>query len=190
MFSSATRSVIQRLLILTVLISCLALFSTGASRTFFRTSLGQSPERVTEQIAARPQTATGVSTNNTRPRIQIGAKLPLEGVDWVKNQKTLVVALSDKCHFCTDSANFYQRLSQDHGSAALIAVLPQPVEESKQYLGQLKVMISDVRQVPLTSLAVTATPTLILVGKDGAVLKSWVGRLKPEREAEVLASLR
>src|SRR2546427_10330382 len=102
MFSSATRSVIQRLLILTVLISCLALFSTGVSRRSFGTSLGQSPERVTEQIAARPQTAQ-VSTNNTRPRIQIGAKLPLEGVDWATNQKTLVVALSDKCHFCTDS---------------------------------------------------------------------------------------
>ena len=189
MFSSATRSVIQRLLILTVLISCLALFSTGVSRRSFGTSLGQSPERVTEQIAARPQTAQ-VSTNNTRPRIQIGAKLPLEGVDWATNQKTLVVALSDKCHFCTDSANFYQRLSQDHGSAALIAVLPQPVDESKQYLSQLKVMISDVRQVPLTSLAVTATPTLILVDKDGTVLKSWVGKLKPEREAEVIARLR
>src|SRR5437763_10702472 len=79
MFSSATRSVIQRLLILTVLISCLALFTTGASRTFFRTSLGQSPERVTEQIAARPQTSSGASTTNTSPRIQMGGKLPIGG---------------------------------------------------------------------------------------------------------------
>ncbi|HBB96536.1 MAG TPA: hypothetical protein DC054_14205 [Blastocatellia bacterium] len=144
--------------------------------------------------AKRPNTPTtqeaNSSTINSRPRIAVGTKLTVEGVDWRKNRKTLVLALSDKCHFCNDSVPFYQQLAQNHGSAALVAVFPQPVDESTQYLNDHGVAIADVRQIALSSLAVSGTPTLILVDESGAVSRLWVGKLKPEREAEVVASLR
>ncbi|MGH9932156.1 MAG: hypothetical protein ACREA9_23385 [Pyrinomonadaceae bacterium] len=43
-------------------------------------------------------------------QVQPGTKFSLTGIDWAKNGKTLVLAVSDKCHFCSESAPFYQRL--------------------------------------------------------------------------------
>src|SRR5437588_10787977 len=87
--------------------------------------------------------ANNISTRANRPaadsQIQPGTKISLEGIDWAKNGKTLVLALSDKCHFCSESAPFYQRLSKDHGNTRLVAVLPQPIEDGKTYLNHLNV---------------------------------------------------
>src|SRR4051794_5736116 len=61
-------------------------------------------------------------------QIAVGSKISLPGVDWDKNGKTLVLALQKGCHFCSESAPFYQRLAQASAvkGIQLIAVLPQP----------------------------------------------------------------
>jgi hypothetical protein len=41
-----------------------------------------------------------------------GAKLKISGVDWSDSQRTVVLALSIHCHFCTSSGSFYKRLQQ------------------------------------------------------------------------------
>ncbi len=124
-----------------------------------------------------------------RPEIPPGTRLSIEGVDWSKNGQTLLVADSDKCHFCTESAPFYQRLVQQHSRTRLIAVVPQSVEEGRNYLSKLNVGIDDVRQAQFSSLGVRGTPTLILLDNNGAAVKSWVGRLPPNGEAEVISAL-
>jgi thioredoxin-related protein len=127
--------------------------------------------------------------NRSSSNIQPGTKLSLAGIDWAKNGQTLLLAISDKCHFCSESAPFYQRLTHDHGKTHLVAVLPQEVQEGKGYLDNLSVKIDDVKQAPLSSMGVRGTPTLILVDSNGTTVKSWVGRLAPNQEAEVLSSL-
>lgn len=122
-------------------------------------------------------------------QIQPGTNISLNGVDWAKNGKTLLLAISDKCHFCTESAPFYQRLASNHAKARLVAVLPQPVDEGKKYLDGMKVSVDDVRQAPLTVLGIRGTPTLILVDNSGATVRSWRGKLTPDKEGEVLASV-
>jgi hypothetical protein len=122
-------------------------------------------------------------------RIRAGMNIPIPDIDWAKNGQTIVLAISDGCHFCSESAPFYQRLWTERGNTHLVAVLPQPVEESKRYLNGLNVNIDDVRQVPLASFGVTSTPTLILVNDRGAIINSWVGKLTADRERDVLASL-
>ena len=57
------------------------------------------------------------------------------------------------------------------------------------YLSKLNVGIDDVRQAQFSSLGVRGTPTLILVDNNGAAVKSWVGRLPPNGEAEVISAL-
>jgi hypothetical protein len=122
-------------------------------------------------------------------RIQPGTKLSIAGIDWAKNGRTLLIAVSDKCHFCTESAPFYRQLVRDSGATQLVAVLPQPVEDGKKYLQGLNVAIHDVRQVPLTSVGIRATPTLILVDSHGVAIDSWMGRLPAPQETAVLTSL-
>jgi hypothetical protein len=120
----------------------------------------------------------------------IGKAISLPDVDWKKGDQTLVLALSTGCHFCTESAPFYKEVIQKRrGSTRLVAVLPQSVEAGRKYLADLGIAVDDVRQAPPTSLGVQGTPTLLLVNKEGVITGSWLGKLRPEKELEVIAHL-
>jgi thioredoxin-related protein len=123
--------------------------------------------------------------------IAVGTKVSLPGVEWDKNGKTLVLALQKGCHFCSESAPFYQRLVQYASTkdVKLVAVLPQSPAEGHEYLDTLSVPITDIRQASLSSLGVLGTPTLILVNNKGEVVASWVGKLPSDKEADVLAKM-
>jgi hypothetical protein len=111
------------------------------------------------------------------------------GVDWKKNRRTLVLAISTTCHFCKDSVPFYQKLGATGTDVKMVAVLPQPVTEAQQYLGGAGVRVDEVRQVSLNTLGVRGTPTLLLVNDVGVVTDVWVGKLQPDQEAQVLTAL-
>ncbi|HEX8561270.1 MAG TPA: hypothetical protein VF668_24475 [Pyrinomonadaceae bacterium] len=122
-------------------------------------------------------------------RIQPGTKLSVPGVEWGKNERTLLLVLSTSCHFCTESSPFYQRLAQEKakkGGVGLVAVLPQSVSESQKYLSGLGVSVDDIKQASPDAVQVRGTPTLIMADRAGAVVESWVGKLPAEKEAEVL----
>jgi len=124
------------------------------------------------------------------PVIAIGSKVALADVDWAKNRKTLLLALQTGCHFCSESAPFYQHLIQAAASkdVKLVAVLPQSPVEAHEYVNSLGISITDIKQSSLSSLNVSGTPTLILVDGNGQVAASWVGKLPPSKESEVIAA--
>lgn len=123
--------------------------------------------------------------------INVGTKVNLRDIDWSKNKQTLVLALSSSCHFCSESAPFYQRLVKERGSnIRLVAVLPQSVSEGEDYLNGLGVSVDEIKQAPLSSINVRGTPTLLLVNSGGAVVKEWVGQLPSDGEAEVIRQIK
>ncbi|MDX6692656.1 MAG: Redoxin [Blastocatellia bacterium] len=129
---------------------------------------------------------------NLDPRIPAGTKSALDGVDWAKNGQTLLLVLSRDCHFCTESAPFYQRLTREmagRGDLHLIALFPQEVAEGQKYLANLGINISEVKQAAPGSAGASGTPTLILVDAQGVVKQSWVGKLSATEESEVLTQL-
>ncbi|HEY0766280.1 MAG TPA: hypothetical protein VGD61_28115 [Pyrinomonadaceae bacterium] len=133
--------------------------------------------------------------NRSQPPLKIaaGTKVTLQDVDWAKNGQTLLLVLQKGCHFCAESAPFYQGLTREMEntkSTRLIAVLPQEVNESQQYLADLKVPISEVKKIDPGFLGVSGTPTLILVNNTGQVIDSWTGKLTPDKEIEVLKKLK
>jgi hypothetical protein len=126
-------------------------------------------------------------------KIQPGTKLQLPDIDWGRSEETLVLVLSDSCHFCTESAGFYRRLAQEKaesGHPRLIALLPQDVSRGQAYLRKIGVAVDEVRQSALSAVGVSGTPTLIVVDGAGVVKDSWVGKLPPDGETEVLNRLR
>ncbi len=143
-------------------------------------------------IAAVKYFRTKASTSQpSTPPIAAGNKISLPNEDWARNRQTLLLALSTNCKYCSASAAFYQRLvSTASPNTKLVAVLPQPREESQQYLTVLKLVIEDIQQVSLPPLGIRATPTLILVNSAGTVTNSWVGQLPHDKEEEVLAAIR
>jgi hypothetical protein len=101
-----------------------------------------------------------------------------------------LVALSTNCHYCTESAPFYQKLQQQKpGDLRLVAVLPQTVEQSRVYLNKLGVVIGDVVQSPLGAVGVSGTPSLILIDQGGAVRDSWVGKLSEAEATKVISQI-
>jgi hypothetical protein len=108
------------------------------------------------------------------------------GIDWRQGNQTLLLAVSSTCHFCTESAPFYKLLAQERGKTRLVAILPQSVDEGQRYLAGLGVTVDEIRQVPLGSMNVTGTPTLLLVNRDGVVIRTWIGKLADEQQGEVL----
>jgi thioredoxin-related protein len=131
-------------------------------------------------------------TPKPAPEIARGSKVSLSDVDWARSEQTLLLALSEGCRYCTESAPFYQKIAQARASQSnlrIIAVFPQPVSEAQKYLSSLGVSVDEVRQAPLDVLEVRGTPTLILVNREGIVKDVWTGKVPADKEPEVLSKL-
>src|SRR5437870_2162570 len=80
------------------------------------------------------QSSAAQNSVSATTAVQPGTRLSLPDVDWKGNGRTLVMALSTQCHFCSESAAFYQRVAQERaktGNLRLLALLPQSVDESQ-----------------------------------------------------------
>ena len=121
----------------------------------------------------------------------IGKTVPLDGVDWKGNESTLVLYISTTCHFCNESSPFYQRLAKEKAKIGvkLVAVLSQSTDEAMKYLNDRQIKVDQILNASLSSIGVTATPTLTLVDKTGVVSNFWRGKLNEEKEAEVIGKL-
>src|SRR6185295_19263171 len=126
------------------------------------------------------------------PQVAVGETFALTDVDWKGNGNTLVLALAPGCDSCSESAPFYRRLMAELAAQRIhvTAVLPESVEESREYLRNLNVEIGDVRQGSFELLKIRGTPTLILVDEQGVVRNVWLGRFPPDKEQQVIDILR
>ncbi|HEY6333914.1 MAG TPA: redoxin family protein, partial [Blastocatellia bacterium] len=122
----------------------------------------------------------------------LGTKLPLPDENWAANGQTLVIVMSVGCDFCEAMAPFYKELTDKligRKNLHIVALLPQAVEESKPFLADQGLNISDVKQVTLKSISVTGTPTVLLVDKTGVVTNIWVGTLSERQKDGLTAAL-
>jgi hypothetical protein len=151
--------------------------------------------RPTAQIISAPPSA---ATRNPAASRDLptgpaqGTQLSVPGVTWSDSEETVVLALSDKCKYCTESAPFYKQLAAQiaqRSGVRVLAVFPQEPNAGKKYLDDLGISVGDVKQATLDSIGVRATPTLLIVDKSGTVKQSWVGLLKGDRETEVLKGI-
>lgn len=137
------------------------------------------------------QSKSPASSGSQRPSIQAGTKISLAGIYWSQSNRTLLLALSTTCHFCSESVPFYQELERQRTKGVrLVAVLPQPVNAAKNYLDKLGVRVDCVVQASLGSVGVSGTPTLLLIDHDGAVTDSWVGKLSDSEAERIVTQLR
>ena len=168
---------------LAVILTSVALCSVLVKKYFWSAAKQVPPTEV-------HQLTSPVSANSQRPSIQAGTTVSLPGIDWSKSKRTLVLALSTTCHFCSESAPFYQKLLQEKpDDLRLVAVLPQPVGDSRNYLNQLGVKVNEVVQGSLRSVGVSGTPTLLLIDREGSIVDSWIGKLSDSEGANVIAQL-
>ncbi len=135
---------------------------------------------------------TRLSANPHQPHSPVGKKVQLEGVDWSKSERTLLMAIKTDCIFCKKSAPFYQRLGQQaakQGNVRLIAVSTESIEEVQKFLSESNITVNEIKQAKFDLLGVKGTPTLILADSSGIAMNGWVGLLSSAQEIEVLTKL-
>jgi hypothetical protein len=142
--------------------------------------------RAREQADRAREQAKVMSTMFGSPTV--GSSFGLSGIDWDKQRKgTLVFGISTRCHFCTQSApQFKQILASIKPGIAVMALAPEPVEQVRQYLDNLGLVISDVRQASPAAVGIQYTPTLIFINRKGLVERVWRGALSSQREQEIV----
>ncbi len=126
------------------------------------------------------------------PPVARGMKLPSLNINQSATEQVLLLALSSQCHFCSESAPLYRRITQEISGKQIrvVALLPQSVDEGREYLRGLQVSVDDVRQVDLRALGIFTTPTVLLLDRDGTVDDVWVGKLSTNMEFSLLDRIR
>jgi thioredoxin-related protein len=104
---------------------------------------------------------------------------------------TMLLVTRSGCHYCSASMPFYRRMAEAAGSAGvrLVGATAEPISENQSYLASNRVPVREVVSIAETKIKASATPTLILVRRNGQVVNSWVGQLPEAREKEVLQAL-
>lgn len=128
----------------------------------------------------------------TIPTVSVGNNLKsqLSDVNWSANGETVLLALSTHCHFCSESAPCFRQLSQKSGNTfKIVAVLPESVTASQDYLEREGVHVDQLRQMPLDRVGIVGTPTMLLLDRSGTVTKFWIGKLKPEEQSAALKAI-
>jgi hypothetical protein len=124
--------------------------------------------------------------HSTRARILIGSTVHLDGVDFTRKDKTLLIAISSTCHFCEESQPFYRQLATMPSVATnLVAVLPMPLRDAEDYVHTSISPSLRATSASLGSIGVSSTPTLLLVDGQGKVEQVWVGKLDDAGQKQV-----
>lgn len=118
--------------------------------------------------------------------------MPAGILDFSTNDKNLLLVLSTACHYCTASIPFYKQLIEKNainGSVRIVASFPQDEPTIKRYLSENRLTFDSVIVATPSQMLAGGTPTLILVNRDGAIVNSWIGKLTPELEKDVIKTV-
>lgn len=122
------------------------------------------------------------------PSTLVGKNIRLPGIHFPAERDSLVLGISTTCHFCNESLPFYKHLSNTlHGRLDMLAVLPQTQIEASRYLADAGLSGVHVVSADLASIGVYATPTLLLVDRNGKVKSAWVGKQDDASQGKILA---
>ncbi len=120
----------------------------------------------------------------------VGTKISIPGAHFPAQGDTLVLGISENCHFCNESLPWYKDLTARlQGKVNVLAVLPQPQTEAENYLRAEGLSGAQVISANLDSIGVYATPTLLLVDSAGKVKSAWVGKQNDAGQQKILAAV-
>jgi len=124
-----------------------------------------------------------------------GEVLSIPKIDLAASDRTLLIALSTTCRFCSSSTSFYNRLAQTVASTrsrtAIRAVFSEDRSLVDRFVQQngIDPQIVTMEKFDVEALNVNSTPTLVLVDGKGRILDFWVGQLSKEGEQQVLSKI-
>ena len=117
----------------------------------------------------------------------------LPNFNYKGSPQTLLIAMSTKCHFCSESIPFYNqvtKLQKETGKQIrVVAIFPENEDEVKQYVQQNNLDVDSIGGIDFGRFNLEGTPTMILVDRDGKVLNFWIGKVPESDQQQVIKSL-
>lgn len=135
------------------------------------------------RLESQPGLRKGETVDRTR----------LHNYDFGKSARTLLIVMNTECSFCTESIPFYNDIAEScqnpNNQTQATAVFPNSSDEVRRYVEKQKLREDALESVDLNTLQVSATPTLILIDRNGVVLNFWIGKLSEQDQQEVMKSI-
>lgn len=127
--------------------------------------------------------------------IAVGTAAPaIPGIAYSDADLTLIVAVSSRCRFCSDSMPFYRRLMAEartrRGRVQFVAMGIEDSNVLREYLAQHAVVPDALVNGREAQFPLRATPTLMVVEGSGRVVASLQGLLTGEQETNVMEIMR
>ncbi|HEU4510354.1 MAG TPA: rhodanese-like domain-containing protein [Pyrinomonadaceae bacterium] len=127
-------------------------------------------------------------------QLSTNSSLRIEGINWADSDRTVLLAISTECKYCSQDAGVYRRLAASlvsESKTRLIAVFPERQRGAGEaYLKELEVPIREVLYVSLPSLGINSVPTLAILDQNGVVTDMWGGKFSPLEEQALMSKLR
>jgi len=124
----------------------------------------------------------------------VGKPFPVPAGYQIGKTATVLLVVSSTCHYCSESMPFYRQLAaiqpKASGELGLLAVVPENSDTGLEYLSRNGVRVAGAISTPLSKVGLAATPTLVLLDRNGRVMDVWVGMLDARRQGNVLKRLR
>jgi peroxiredoxin len=102
--------------------------------------------------------------------------------------RTLLLFTRSGCTYCARSMPFYRRLTEEaaaHG-VRVIGLTEEELDTNRRFLSSNDLHFDRVVSAINNSFTLSATPTVLVVSRSGAVIDSWVGLLAPAQEQNAL----
>ena len=133
------------------------------------------------------------SSPKTPAEIKVGENITLPNVNVNLKEHTILIALQPNCPYCTASADFYREIKKAAGenpNFQTTVLFSSEAENEKEYLNKIGLQSLSTEKTSFDELKIIATPTVLVVGKNGMVESVWRGKLSPDREKEFIAQLK
>lgn len=126
-------------------------------------------------------------TASTKPNVEDGAPISLEGFDFNKSPISLIVVTSPTCKYCQASKSFHANILKiaDSNQVPVFFAVPSG-RDAQKYLGELGVPSTKIKEYQQLNLSVAGTPTIIGVDNSSHVKAVWSGLATPEDEDEIV----
>jgi len=124
------------------------------------------------------------------PAYVAGQKIDVPAAWYNAAPTTLVLFARESCGACQKAQPFLKELvSSLDGRASVVMAHPAGTDaEDKAFANGLGIDDANLRVVT-AGLRVNATPTLVVVNQQGAILAAWEGAGKADRQAEIKATI-
>jgi rhodanese-related sulfurtransferase/thioredoxin-related protein len=108
-----------------------------------------------------------------------GQTFAIEGIDFSKSDQTLLLVLDRNCGFCKQETPFYRKLVEKSQATGVrvIGVFQHDLKDAKQYLSDEGINVTETTRIRFPSFQIDATPTVILLNRNGNLIGRWIGSL-------------